>query len=795
MREYCAKLISTAKIAFTKPKDSVFRGQFENAKTELLKSIRTNVFEASARNKTLNRSLVRQSYENLRKNLGNVSLEQLRESVDTSGSNTPTSTDVSPRADLPSSPATLPARSPLLRRVGQSQPNPVGPSSGAKEQYEQTKANVEQQRQQLMQQITSRGAGDDIIKPSNLSLKDKFENLQRQDDPSLKASPGALRSLVNSAGPKLISSPKSNDPKAVFANHIIDGLLDKFPSFKQEWSERNDADKQSVVLMIIRELAEYQIRLLQEKEITGRKASAGKPELPTSLKAVKSDSPKDKEKDKDKKKSAAASSGGTLKEKKAKKHRSIREKRKTNQGPESFLEILDEDSATKSSEDKVTKELESIMSANTADWSQLTVKLKSKVRGSMRRTGRKQDVRPMAPSEMTQTSSGLSSSVVDLIGALYEAAGASDEQFDAKMDLLSNHVTKVGDMMKKLIEGLQGSLTSVKEESALQSALNKTMDEMEAFPARGTIDQVDSELIGRGQYSSMIQQLLKEYVYDAGVSIQNMTQQILSDIELLNQYRQGNASSPITLDDTTEAVVLHVVALSITFKQRLAQALNDLETTRYLALERTVGSSEREGLGPRTLSKRESPRVRLAGGDHSVWTDEPESASVNDGSLSPNSLTGPYRAGTINQLIRRLTPEDKSAENVSALLQFNQFQQLPEEESERVGFFKTFLLTYRSFMSAASLLDKLLERYHVPRGKLSPDEGLVVKQRVCDVIKFWINEHSYDLDTMLFTKLKYFFDGAVKKDKLDHIAANILEDLGRMVSTHYSCITSHDTAT
>jgi hypothetical protein len=144
-------------------------------------------------------------------------------------------------------------------------------------------------------------------------------------------------------------------------------------------------------------------------------------------------------------------------------------------------------------------------------------------------------------------------------------------------------------------------------------------------------------------------------------------------------------------------------------------------------------------------------------------------------------LTGPYRAGTINQLIRRLTPEDKAAENVSALLQFNQFQQLPDEESERVGFFRTFLLTYRSFMSAASLLDKLLERYHVPRGKLSAEESLVVKQRVCDVIKFWINEHSYDLDTMLFTKLKYFFDGAVKKDKLDHIAANILEDLGRMV--------------
>jgi hypothetical protein len=782
MRDNCAKLISTAKIAFTKPKDSVFRGQFENAKTELLKSIRTNVFEASARNKTLNRSLVRQSYENLRKNLGNVSLDQLRDSVDTSGSNTPTSTDVSPRNDLPASPATLPARSPLLRRVGQSQPNPVGPSSsGAKEQYEQQKANVDQQRQQLMNQITSRGAGDEMIKPSNLSLKDKFETLQRQDDPSLKASPGALRSLVSSAGPKLISSPKNSDPKNVFANHIIDGLLDKFPAFKQEWGDRNDADKQSVVQMIIRELAEYQIRILQEKEITGRKASAGKPELPTSLKSLKVESPKDKEKDKDKKRSAAASSGGTLKEKKAKKHRSIREKRKTNQGPESFLEILDEDSATKSSEDKVTKELESIMSANTADWSQLTVKLKSKVRGSVRRTGRKQDVRPMAPSEMTQTSSGLSSSVVDLIGALFEAAGASDEQFDAKMDLLSNHVIKVGDMMKKLVEGLQGSLTNVKEESALQGALNKTTDEMESFPTRGSIDQVDNELIGRGQYSVMIQQLLKEYVYDAGVSIQNMTQQILSDIELLNQYRQGNASSPITLDDTTEAVVLHVVALSITFKQRLAQALNDLETTRYLALERTMNSaSDREGLGPRTLSKRESPRVRLAGGDHSVWTDDGETP-VNDGSLSPSSLTGPYRAGTINQLIRRLTPEDKAAENVSALLQFNQFQQLPDEESERVGFFRTFLLTYRSFMSAASLLDKLLERYHVPRGKLSAEESLVVKQRVCDVIKFWINEHSYDLDTMLFTKLKYFFDGAVKKDKLDHIAANILEDLGRMV--------------
>ena len=51
-----------------------------------------------------------------------------------------------------------------------------------------------------------------------------------------------------------------------------------------------------------------------------------------------------------------------------------------NSGP-SLLGILGTGGGDADQQDKATKELESIMKADTSDWSQMTIKVKSKFRG------------------------------------------------------------------------------------------------------------------------------------------------------------------------------------------------------------------------------------------------------------------------------------------------------------------------------------------------------------------------------------------------------------------------------
>ena len=162
-------------------------------------------------------------------------------------------------------------------------------------------------------------------------------------------------------------------------------------------------------------------------------------------------------------------------------------------------------------------------------------------------------------------------------------------------------------------------------------------------------------------------------------------------------------------------------------------------------------------------------------------------SSTTTNSVSPSqisqfnsSILTAFRPGTLNQLIRRLTPEEKSYENVSAVYTRDPVSFLlsnPDEESIRVSFFKSFMHSYRLFIVPGSLpplssssssqqqqqqlssspsiilLDKLFERYNIPRSaKLSSDVELIIKQRVCDVLKFWINEYSFDLILSYFQK-------------------------------------------
>jgi hypothetical protein len=99
-------------------------------------------------------------------------------------------------------------------------------------------------------------------------------------------------------------------------------------------------------------------------------------------------------------------------------------------------------------------------------------------------------------------------------------------------------------------------------------------------------------------------------------------------------------------------------------------------------------------------------------------------------------------------------------------------------------FLYAFLLTYNSFTNAEEFLDLLADRYETP-----PKEGCSIKEftefrdnflfpmrlRVCQVLKYWIENHSYDFrnNTKLCRKYSDFIEQHVAKTKFGHLADNL----------------------
>jgi hypothetical protein len=91
-------------------------------------------------------------------------------------------------------------------------------------------------------------------------------------------------------------------------------------------------------------------------------------------------------------------------------------------------------------------------------------------------------------------------------------------------------------------------------------------------------------------------------------------------------------------------------------------------------------------------------------------------------------------AGTLNKLVEKLTSGESAGESTQYL-----------------DFMKTFLLTYQSFCTSQMFLQKLVERYHVPRqrDKISTFDDfdklrLKVQLRVINVLQQWTKKHAFD---------------------------------------------------
>merc|ERR1712130_545197 len=69
---------------------------------------------------------------------------------------------------------------------------------------------------------------------------------------------------------------------------------------------------------------------------------------------------------------------------------------------------------------------------------------------------------------------------------------------------------------------------------------------------------------------------------------------------------------------------------------------------------------------------------------------------------------------------------------------------------------KTFITTYRSFTTPEVLLDKLIQRYHVPES--SGEEPLPIQLRCCNALKHLIETQYEDFSEQFLDQLNQFLD-------------------------------------
>jgi hypothetical protein len=90
-------------------------------------------------------------------------------------------------------------------------------------------------------------------------------------------------------------------------------------------------------------------------------------------------------------------------------------------------------------------------------------------------------------------------------------------------------------------------------------------------------------------------------------------------------------------------------------------------------------------------------------------------------------------------------------------------------------FMQTFITTYQSFCEPWVLLNKLIERYHVPPSH--KDAMPTIRLRVCIVLKYWIEKQLFDLDARTTERLRVFIGQVLLRDGQGEMAKRLMSEL------------------
>ncbi|KAJ3436490.1 ras guanine nucleotide exchange factor i-related [Anaeramoeba flamelloides] len=111
-------------------------------------------------------------------------------------------------------------------------------------------------------------------------------------------------------------------------------------------------------------------------------------------------------------------------------------------------------------------------------------------------------------------------------------------------------------------------------------------------------------------------------------------------------------------------------------------------------------------------------------------------------------------------------------------------QLLTHETDPNVLYLKTFLMTYQSFTTPKILFYKLTERYNIPTEKEEQyaKTKQMIKLRVCNFFRFWINDYFSDFNNKLLMELEDFIDNSLMKDGFKSMANNLKKIIKRNIN-------------
>ncbi|KAJ3445396.1 ras guanine nucleotide exchange factor i-related [Anaeramoeba flamelloides] len=149
----------------------------------------------------------------------------------------------------------------------------------------------------------------------------------------------------------------------------------------------------------------------------------------------------------------------------------------------------------------------------------------------------------------------------------------------------------------------------------------------------------------------------------------------------------------------------------------------------------------------------------------SIWEeDSSENIIYVDNKLEEEGEEGSkeIRAASINKLVQLLT----------------------HETDPNVLYLKTFLMTYQSFTTPKILFYKLTERYNIPTEKEEQyaKTKQMIKLRVCNFVRFWINDYFSDFNNKLLMELEDFIDNSLMKDGFKSMANNLKKIIKRNIN-------------
>ncbi|KAN0031401.1 hypothetical protein ACTFIV_005265 [Dictyostelium citrinum] len=150
------------------------------------------------------------------------------------------------------------------------------------------------------------------------------------------------------------------------------------------------------------------------------------------------------------------------------------------------------------------------------------------------------------------------------------------------------------------------------------------------------------------------------------------------------------------------------------------------------------------------------------------------SNSYSNGELSPLSASTLLMMSPQNKnTIETNKPQVKAASlNKLVIL-------LTPDNNHDLEYTKTFLLTYQSFTTPEMLLEKLIQRYHVPQkpGQSLDDwkkSAVPIQLRVANVIRTWIKDYFSDFNDKLIQNVKSLYENMKQSGNMSH--AKILSE-------------------